>query len=405
VGSVLNQDGAAEDAAEAYPGLAAMLERVRAGMGSDTATLLLVDRTRTILEPAATVGLDRTLRGARQVPIGRGFAGRVAQSRQPVVLQDVSPSNVINPVLFDHGVRALLGVPVIEGSELLGVLHVGYLREHDFSDVETRRLTEFAREIAAFLQERISRAEQTAALTLQRSLLPAALKAPPGVAMAARYVPASGDLGGDWYDAFQLPGEPPRFAIVMGDVAGHGLEAATIMGRLRSALRAYALFNEDPAEVLRRLDRKVCHFEPEAMATVFLGVADEPYETWRFSSAGHFPPLIGTDGGLAELADIEIDRLIGADPDAARHSTTVHIPPGGYFCIFTDGLVERRPSDGDGDDDLVAANIARVAEALMNFGDPEMGCIRVLTEVVGDADPEDDIAVLIAQRVGPGTAP
>lgn len=398
------QNGPVEDAAEAYPGLAAMLERVREGMGSDTVTLLLVDRTRTVLQPAATVGLDRTLRGARQVPIGRGFAGRVAQSRQPVVLQDVSRSNVINPVLFDHGVRALLGVPVIAGSELLGVLHVGFQREHDFSDDETRRLTEFARELAAFLHERISRAEQTAALTLQRSLLPVALEAPPGIAMAARYVPATGDLGGDWYDAFPLPMEPPRIAIVMGDVAGHGLEAATIMGRLRSALRAYALFNDDPAEVLRRLDREVCHFEPEAMATVLLGVADEPYETWRFSSAGHFPPLVGSDDERAHLAEMEIDRLIGADPDATRHSTTIQVLPGGYLCVFTDGLVERRPSDDDGDDDLVAANIARVAEALVNFGDAEMGCIRVLTEVVGDADPEDDIAVLIAQRIGRETA-
>jgi serine phosphatase RsbU (regulator of sigma subunit) len=141
------------------------------------------------------------------------------------------------------------------------------------------------------------------------------------------------------------------------------------------------------------------------MATVVIGVADEPYETWRFSSAGHYPPLVGGEGEPARQAEMEIDRLIGADPEAERHSTSIELPPGGYLCVFTDGLVERRPSDGDGEDDLVAANIARVAEALVDFGDPEMGCIRVLTEVVGDADPEDDIAVLIAQRVAAGTAP
>jgi serine phosphatase RsbU (regulator of sigma subunit) len=213
--------------------------------------------------------------------------------------------------------------------------------------------------------------------------------------MAARYVPASGDLGGDWYDVFELPGG--RFTVVMGDVVGHGLDAAIVMGRLRSALRAYALDYDDPAEALRHLDREICHFEPEVLATVIVGMATPPYDEWRFSSAGHFAPLVGVNGEPGQLADVSADRLLGVDPDPPRRSTTIGIPHSGYFCLFTDGLVERRQASRRSD--AVEANIARLADALARFDDPEMGCIRVLTEVVGDDDPDDDIALLIAQRV------
>ncbi|MFL6089055.1 MAG: PP2C family protein-serine/threonine phosphatase [Aeromicrobium sp.] len=382
-------------AAESFPGAARFLRRVRKDMEADTATLLLIDSTRTVLEVSGTVGLDRTLMGARHVPIGAGFAGRVAQSRQPVVLADVTPSRVVNPVLIDHGLQTLLGVPVIQDSELLGVLHAGYLRERDITNADKRKLTELARELADSLREGIERAEQTAALTLQRSLLPGALTVPPEFAMAARYVPASGDLGGDWYDVFPLPDD--RLVVVMGDVAGHGLESAIVMGRLRSALRAYALDADNPADVLSRLDREVCHFEPDVLATVVLGITEPPYLEWSFSSAGHFPPLVGAVGRPAQRITMPTDRVIGVDFHTQRHTTTVDIAPGGYFCLFTDGLVERRHPAADSD--VIEENIAKVSEALSEFDDPEMGCISVLTEVVGDRDAEDDIAILIAQRL------
>jgi phosphoserine phosphatase RsbU/P len=387
----------AAEEASAYPELGDALVAIRSRMGSDTATVLLLDRTRTVLEPAATVGLESTLRRAPRVPLGHGFAGRVAQIRQPVVVADVRDSAVINPVLRNHGVRSLLGVPLTVGSELLGVLHVGFLQHHDFDDTEKRVLTELAGELGAMLHRRFSEHEHTAALTLQRSLLPTALSVPPSIAMAARYIPADGDLGGDWYDVFELPDR--RLGLVMGDVIGHGLEAAIVMGRLRSALRAYALDHDDPAEVLTRLDRKICHFEPDALATVVYGVSSAPYDTWHFSSAGHFAPLVGASGGSVASVDMAIDRLLGLSPDAARHSTEVRVPEGGLLCLFTDGLVERRPRADDGDADIIGDNIDRLAAALAQGEGPEMACIRALADVVGDHVTEDDLAVLVAQRL------
>ncbi len=100
----------------------------------------------------------------------------------------------------------------------------------------------------------------------------------PGAELSARYRPGKADVGGDWYDVFTLPSG--EVGIVMGDVAGHGIAAAVVMGRMRSTLRAYALETDDPAEVLRRLDRKMQHFEPDATATVVYAVC-EP--AWRGS--------------------------------------------------------------------------------------------------------------------------
>ena len=131
-----------------------LIENVRALMGSDTATLLLLDETATVLEPAASAGLGRRWRGATHVPVGSGFAGRVAASREPVVVNEVTEMSVLNPILRDFGVRRLLGVPVFGSTGLLGVLHVGCLMPRTFTPEDTRRLESAAAEIGERLSER-----------------------------------------------------------------------------------------------------------------------------------------------------------------------------------------------------------------------------------------------------------
>jgi phosphoserine phosphatase RsbU/P len=141
------------------------------------------------------------------------------------------------------------------------------------------------------LQSLRSREDHAAAVALQRSLVPSALPAVKGLEIAARYVPGSGHVGGDWYDVFVLPSG--ELGMVMGDIAGAGLGAAVIMGRMRSALRAYALEFPGPADVLRKLDHKMQYFEDgDVMATVSYAVLDPGSGQLRISSAGHFPPVI-----------------------------------------------------------------------------------------------------------------
>lgn len=394
-GSDPSADGSSASPWSPTATLPQILEDVREQMASGTASVLLVDATRSRLETAAMVGLDRTTRGARSIPIGQGFAGRVAQTRRPVFIDAVSPANVINPILLNHGVRSLVGVPITVGSEFLGVLHVGKFETHGFDDDDALRLTEIAKDLGLVLQRRFIDEAHVAALALQRSLLPTAFRVPDGIDIAARYIPADGDLGGDWYDAFQLP--DGRLALVIGDVVGHGLESAVIMGRLRSSLRSYALEHDDPAEVLRHLDQKICHFEPDRLATVLLGFAAEPYTDWVFSSAGHFPPIVADAGLPSAPAELPIDPLLGVLPNTRRRSTAITVPLGGLLCMFTDGLVERRPAPHEQGLDLVADNIEVLCKSLDATEDPESACIHVLNDVVGEHVAEDDIAVMVAR--------
>ena len=156
-----------------------------------------------------------------------------------------------------------------------------------------------------------------------------------------RYLPAEGDLGGDWYDIFTLPSGKVGF--VMGDVEGHGLRSAVAMGRLRSALRAYALDYDDPAEVLYRLDRKICYFESEITATVMYAVTAPPFDLVTICNAGHPAPLIAQPGQpFAEIAHVSAGLLLGLDPEQQRRSEQVPLSGWAALAFYTDGLVERR---------------------------------------------------------------
>ena len=374
-----------------------MVENVRADMESDTASLLLLDETATVLEPAGSAGLGRRWRGATHVPVGSGFAGRVAARREPLVLDDVNEVSVLNPILRDFGVRRLLGVPVFGSQGLLGVLHVGCVAPRTFTSRDTARLEAAAQEIGRRLSERTEDDAHLAALALQRSLLPAAPPAIGGLDLAVRYLPAEGALGGDWYDIFALPSGKVGF--VMGDVEGHGLRSAVAMGRLRSALRAYALDYDDPAEVLHRLDRKLCYFENDLSATVVYAVSEPPFEVMTICSAGHPAPLIARPGQTgAEILDVSTGLLLGLDPEEHRRSDRVQVPPAAALAFYTDGLVERRRGPGlHTDPDLERLDLVR--RSFLAGDNAETACSRIIAEGLGDDSVEDDAALVVVRRL------
>ena len=130
--------------------------------------------------------------------------------------------------------------------------------------------------------------------------------------------------------------------MVMGDVAGHGPAASVVMGRLRSALRAYSLEHDDPAEVLSRLDAKIAHFEPSAMATAIYAVTHPPFDQIRIASAGHFLPIQLAPDGTTRSVDVPVSLPLGLDPGCERASGPVPMDPGSSMVLFTDELVERR---------------------------------------------------------------
>jgi serine phosphatase RsbU (regulator of sigma subunit) len=380
--------------------LDALLVRVKNVLRADTAAVLLLDESAGQLVATAASGIEEEVRQGVRIPLGAGFAGRVAESREPVILTTVDHTTVRNPLLVDRGIKSLLGVPLLAGGKVIGVLHVGSLSGRAFGQQDVELLQLAADRAALALHSMMSQDNELAAVALQRSLLPTALPAVPGVDLAARYVAGSGTVGGDWYDVFVLP--DGRLGVVVGDVAGSGLDAAVIMGRMRSALRAYVLENADPATALRLLDRKIQYFEPGAMATVLYGIYTPGTGEFTISLAGQVPPVLAAPGRRAVPLAIRPDPPIGCADDRPRRSVTVLIPPGSLLCCFTDGLVERRGQVIDEGIGRVAAVLGeQVAAGQAGPAGPppaEHACASVMRTLVGNAPAHDDIAVLMISR-------
>jgi putative methionine-R-sulfoxide reductase with GAF domain len=369
--------------------LAELLDRAKDILQADTAAVLLLDHSARELIATAASGLEEEVRQGTRVPLGAGFAGRVAAELHPVILDRVDETTVVNPILLAKEIRTLMGVPMIVGGRVIGVMHVGSLTGRRFTTDDAALLQVAADRAAAAVSVILARSDRIAAGALQRSLLPAALPRLAGAELAARFIPGHGVIGGDWYDVFFLP--TGELGMVVGDVAGSGLPAAVIMGRMRSALRAYSLETNDPADALSRLDRNMQHFEPGALATMLYAVFEPSLETVRISAAGHIPPVLALPGQSGQLTDVDADLLIGADAATPRHSTTVALPPGGLLCMCTDGLIERREFPLD-------EGLDRLCKAVQS-GPAEAMCAAVMQALVGNEEARDDIAVLMLHRL------
>jgi sigma-B regulation protein RsbU (phosphoserine phosphatase) len=388
---------AVTDAALSEPDVSGMLdevlERVRELLSVDTVAILMVDVHARQLVATAAKGLEEEVRQGFRLSIGRGFAGRVASSRGPVVLDEVTSADVVNPILLEKGIRSLLGVPMILSGELVGVLHVGTLTPRHFTDEDIRLLQLVADRVGRVGRIRSRRLDQQAALALQRSLLPTRLPRVPGIELAARYIPGHDlGIGGDWYDVFTLPSN--WLGVVIGDVSGHGLNSAVVMGRVRSALRAYALICDDPAQALTLLDRKVHHFETGTLTTALYAMISPDRSRILLSLAGHLRPVLAVPGRPPILASAPVDLPLGIGaPDSARRSTEIAFPAEAALVCYTDGLVERRG-------EYIDAGIERLVRAT-EPDDVEKMCTTIMAKA-GAERPTDDIALLVLRRT---TAP
>jgi serine phosphatase RsbU (regulator of sigma subunit) len=371
--------------------ISTLLVRVKEQLRVDAVTVLLLDPYGQELTATASIGLEEEVVQGLRVPVGKGFTGRVASERAPVHLDHVDQSNVLSPVLISHGIQSLLGVPMIAAGDLVGVVYVGSIEPRHFTAEETELLQVASERLAYAAQTQLAQLDRATTVALQRSLLPARHIELPGMDVAARYVPGAREgLGGDWYDTFTLPSG--HVGIVIGDVVGHGLRAAVVMGRIRSALRAYALESTDPADVLTRLDRKISVFEPQAMATAIYAVVDPDHSSMQISVAGHPPPVIACAGEETRVLDLKADLPLGAHFGLSRHSTSVPLKPGELVVFYTDGLIERR-------DEPLDVSIEKL-RGITTCGPAESTCMGIMAEMLGD-DPADDDVALLAIRLAP----
>lgn len=369
--------------------LSRLLDRVRELLSADTAAVLMIDRSTQQLVPIAAKGIEAEVRANVRIPIGKGFAGTIAVEQRAKTLYRVDSTTVANPILWETGITSMLGVPLLVEGRITGVLHVGTLTARRFDREDTKLLQLAADRIALATEARTSQADRAAARSLQRSLLPPELPTVEGVDLAGRHVAGAGDVGGDWYDVFTLPSG--RLSIVIGDVSGRGLGAAVAMGRLRSALRAYALESEDPADVLARLDRQAQHFQPGLMATVLYGIVEPCHSRVRVSCAGHLPPVVAEPGQPAKVVDLTGNLPLGVQLDYRRHTADIDLHPGTVLCCYTDGLVERRGRP-------LEVGVDQLRHAVTPIGSAEAVCSNIMTGLVGTEVIADDIAVLVLRR-------
>jgi sigma-B regulation protein RsbU (phosphoserine phosphatase) len=369
-----------------------LLEKVRGLMAVDTAAVLLLDPSRQFLVATVARGIEEEVHQGVRIPLGRGFAGRIAEERRWVAIEQVNHNNVLNPILREKGITSLLGVPLVAAGKVLGVLHVGTLTRRRFTKQDAELLQMVADRAAMATQSRISQNERAAAAVMVRYMLPARLPELAGLEFASRYVAGGdGEVGGDWYDVFTLPSG--TVCLVVGDVVGHGLAAAQSMSQIRAVLRSTALRTEDPADVLTRLDEHVRHFQPHTIATVVCALLDPSTGALRMSSAGHPPPVLARPDGETTTLVIPADLPLGIEAGYPRHSIDVTFSSGSVLCLYSDGLIERPGV-------VIDDNIEKLRDTVTAKA-PESVCVEVMRRLVGFTQPQDDVAVLVARRLQP----
>lgn len=238
--------------------------------------------------------------------------------------------------------------------------------------------------------------ERRTALALQRGLLPGRPEVPPGLEVAHRYRPVGANMvGGDWYDIVPVSGG--RAVLIVGDVMGHGPEAAAVMVQLRTAAHTLADLELPPAAVLRRLDRLAAGLPGAPFATCVYAVLDPAESCCLIAEAGHLPPLLAHADGHTDLLELPPGLPLGVGGEAFQ-PIQVSLPPGATLALYTDGLVEsRRRPLGDG--------MTALADALSGVLGPsgpgialDTACAAVTSQLMEHG--EDDITLVLA-RVSP----
>lgn len=308
------------------------------------------------------------------------------------------PEADLEPGLVGIGPGGLAVVPLPADGRLVGVCLVGWDEEHEFAPEERSLLTAVAGLVGnALRRAHALDAGHELARMLQRSLLPRKLPVLAGGVAVARYLPATVGLevGGDWYDV--IPLADGHVALVIGDVQGHSAAAATIMGQMRTAVRAYAVEGHPPDVVVSRANRLLVGMETDLFATCLYADLDMEEGIARFVRAGHLPPVLRHPDGTTEQLVVEGGPPLGVLADAEFTMTEAGLIPGTLITLVTDGLVESahlQLEDG----------MRRVAEVVGGADPSDIG--RVADELLGSANGrEDDVAVLLMRYDGTRSRP
>ncbi|MBU6531278.1 SpoIIE family protein phosphatase [Streptomyces sp. NPDC057245] len=306
-------------------------------------------------------------------------------------------SGDLEPALADVGPGGLAVLPLPAGGRMAGACLIGWDAPHDFGPDERALLTASAGLAGqALMRAHAFDAEHELVGMLQRQLLPRRLPELPGAVAVARYLPSTAglELGGDWYDVIPLPDH--HVALVIGDVQGHSAGAATLMGQMRTALRAYAAEGHPPDVVVSHANRLLVDMETDLFATcVYVDLDMEEGAAWCVR-AGHLPPVLRHPDGSTEIAEAEGGPPLGVVAQADFPMSPLRLRPGTLIALTTDGLVETPESDID-------AGLDRFAHALAGSDPAHLGLVA--DALLGEARRSDDVALLLVRYDGMALRP
>lgn len=337
------------------------------------------------LAPFDGVGLDEHLPGVETLTTGKPLFFDS--------MQQLTAAYPGIPLDATEGARAFL--PLIASGRPVGSCILGFDRPRTFTGEERSVLTALAG-LIAHAMDKARRYESEAALArgLQQALLPRRLTEHPLVETAGRYLPGTQgmEVGGDWYDVVEAG---DGLALVIGDVQGHGVQAAATMGQLRSAVRAFALGDRPPDEVMSGTNHLLIDLDPGQFASCCYIRLDPVTGLARVARAGHPPPLLRNPDGSTRVLDLPGGVVLGVDPGARYPVTELRIEPGAVLALYTDGLVERPGIDIDDGISALRVALARAGAPTARLA----GVADWLTAAARDAaDRPDDIALLLATR-------
>jgi len=366
-----------------------LLRNVREILKADRAAVLVLDEEDRTLRLRAGVGFDPDMEKQIRVPLGHGVAGGIAATGEPRSFPDLSREEPVSEYLRAGG-GSLIAVPLTVRGRVLGVMEISSLQTNFFTGDDLELLA-LAAERASLVFERmmIYEREHEIAVTLQQSVLPGRLPEVERLDVAVRYLPGRNELevGGDWYDVIDLGNN--RVGVVVGDVVGKGVIAASAMAQLRNALRVYALDGLKPSSVLTRLG-ELARTVGTPFATVAYMVIDYERGTCRYASAGHPPPLHVRAGWPAVYLEGGRSTPIGIGLDTRSRQASIELEPGDLLVLYTDGLVESRTMTLNEGMDRLCEAVESGPEVLDDLLD------HVGTEL--DVDTRQDDVALVAIR-------
>ncbi|MET8677570.1 SpoIIE family protein phosphatase [Streptomyces sp. NPDC004647] len=308
----------------------------------------------------------------------------------PIFFESARHLAAAYPGIAMDRMQAWAFLPLIASSHPVGSCIIGYDTPHTFTADERAAMTALGGLVAQALERaRLYDAEFTLARGLQDALLPHRLPPVAGLRTAGRYLPGTQgmEIGGDWYDVIV---SSRGVALVIGDVEGHNVAAAAVMGQLRSAVNALATSDSTPEEVLRRTNRLLAYLDAGVFATCCYIELDPRTGRGLAVRAGHPPPLVRRADGSTEMLNVVGGTLLGVDPDAVYPVTQIWLERGAVLALYTDGLVEQPGHDIEAGVDAV-----RVSLADSEPEELEIMADRLVQQARRATDRPDDVALLL----------